>query len=193
MSDPLNPPSPPQPPPPRVDPATGQGAYATGLVVLHTRDEFMLDFIAGFASPPQVVGRVVATPAHLKRMLKALLDNFGRYEKTFGAIPAQPENTRAKAGQVSELYTTLQVADTVLGGTYSNVMSVMHTRDEFIMDFLTNFPPAPKVASRVVVNPTHLRRIISVLGDNLSQFEDKFGKIDDGAPPSEPRALFNLN
>ena len=193
MSDPLNPPSPPQPPPPRVDPATGQGAYATGLVVLHTRDEFMLDFIAGFASPPQVVGRVVATPAHLKRMLKALLDNFGRYEKTFGAIPAQPENTRAKAGQVSDLYAKLQVADTVLGGAYSNAMSVMHTRDEFIMDFLTNFPPASKVASRVVVNPTHLRRIISVLGDNLSQFEDKFGKIDDGAPPSEPRALFNLN
>ena len=194
MNDPLDPPSPPpQPPPPRVDPATSQGAYATGLVVLHTRDEFMLDFIAGFASPPKVVGRVIATPAHLKRMLNALLDNFGRYEKTFGALPVQHGNTRAKAGQVSELYATLQVADTVLGGAYSNVMSVMHTRDEFILDFLTNFPPAPKVASRVVVNPTHLRRIISVLGDNLSQFEDKFGKIDDGAPPSEPRALFNLN
>jgi len=193
MNDPLNHPTPPQPPHPRVDSSTSQGSYATGLVVLHTRDEFMLDFIAGFASPPQVVARVVATPAHLKRMMKALLDNLGRYEKTFGAIPAQPENSRAKAGQVSDLYSMLQVVDTVLGGTYSNAMSVMHTRDEFIMDFLTNFPPASKISSRVVVNPTHLRRIISVLGDNLSQFEDKFGKIDDGAPPSEPRALFNLN
>jgi hypothetical protein len=153
----------------------------------------MLDFIAGFASPPQVVGRVVTTPAHLKRMLKALLDNFGRYEKTFGAISVQPENTRAKAGQVSELYAKLQVVDEVLGGAYSNVMSVMHTRDEFIMDFLTNFPPVSKVTSRVVVNPTHLRRIISVLGDNLSQYEDRFGKIDDGSPPSEPRAMFSLN
>ena len=190
MNDPLDPP---QPLPPRVNPTTSQGAYATGLVVLHTRDEFMLDFIAGFASPPQVVGRVVATPAHLKRMLKALLDNFGRYEKSFGAIPVQPENTRAKAGQVGELYAKLQVMDEVLGGAYSNAMSVMHTRDEFIMDFLTNFPPVSKVTSRVVVNPTHLRRIISVLGDNLSQYEDRFGKIDDGSPPIEPRAMFNLN
>ena len=193
MNDPLDPPSPPQPLPPRVNPATSSGAYATGLVVLHTRDEFMLDFIAGFASPPQVVGRVVATPAHLKRMLKALLDNFGRYEKAFGAIPVQPENTRAKAGQVGELYAKLQVMDEVLGGAYSNAMSVMHTRDEFIMDFLTNFPPISKVTSRVVVNPTHPRRIISVLGDNLSQYEDRFGKIDDGSPPIEPKAMFNLN
>lgn len=192
MNDPTDPP-PSQPPLPRIDPAIRPGAYATGLVVLHTRDEFMLDFIAGFASPPQIVGRVVATPAHLKRMLKALLDNFGRYEQTFGAIPVQPESTRAKAGQVSELYAKLQVVDTVLGGAYSNAMSIMHTRDEFIMDFLTNFPPASKVTSRVVVNPTHLRRIISVLGDNLSQYEDRFGKIDDGSPPTEPRALFSLN
>jgi len=193
VNDPLDPPSPPQPLPPRVNPATSSGAYATGLVVLHTRDEFMLDFIAGFASPPQVVGRVVATPAHLKRMLKALLDNFGRYEKTFGDIPVQPENTRAKAGQVNDLYATLQVGDEMLAGAYSNAMSVMHTHDEFIMDFLTNFPPVSKIASRVVVNPTHLRRIISVLGDNLSQYEDRFGKIDDGSPPIEPRAMFNLN
>ena len=189
MNDPTDPP----PSPPRVDPATSQGAYATGLVVLHTRDEFMLDFIAGFASPPRIVGRVIATPVFLKRMLKALLDNLGRYEQAFGAIPAQPENTRAKAGQVTDLYANLQVAEELLGGAYSNSMSVMHTHDEFIMDFLTTFPPSPKVTSRIVVSPTHLRRIISVVGDNLSQYEDRFGKIDDGTPPSEPRALFCLN
>ncbi len=183
----------PQVPPPQIDPATGQGAYATGLVVIHTRDEFLLDFIAGFATPPQVVGRVIATPVFLKRMLKALLDNIGRYEQTFGVIPAQPANTRAKAGQVNELYAKLQVMDELLGGAYANSMSVMHTHDEFIMDFLTTFPPAPKVTSRVVVSPTHLRRIISVVGDNLSQYEDRYGKIDDGTPPSEPRALFSLN
>ena len=192
MDDPTDQPSP-QVPSPHVDPTTSQGAYATGLVVIHTRDEFLLDFIAGFASPPKIVGRVIATPVFLKRMLKALLDNIVRYEQTFGAIPAQPENTRAKAGQVNDLYAKLQVAGELLGGAYSNSMSVMHTHDEFIMDFLTTFPPAPKVTSRVIVSPTHIRRIISVLGDNLSQYEDRFGKIDDGSPPTEPRALFNLN
>jgi hypothetical protein len=192
VDDPTDRPSP-QVPSPRIDPARSQGAYATGLVVLHTRDEFMLDFIAGFTAPPKIVGRVVATPAYLKRMLKALLDNFGRYERTYGAVSVPPENTRAKAGQVSELYAKLQVADELLGGAYSNAMSVMHTRDEFIMDCMTNFPPSSKVTARLVVSPTHMRRIISVLGDNLSQYEDKFGKIDDGAPPTEQRAMFNLN
>lgn len=192
MDDPTAQPSP-QIPPPRVDLATSQGAYATGLVILHTRDEFMLDFIAGFSNPPQIVGRVIATPPHLKRMLKALMENFGRHEKTFGGVSVQPENTRAQGEQVTDLYSKLQVTDGLLGGAYSNSMSVMHTRDEFIMDFLTNFPPVPKITSRIVVSPTHLRRIISVLGDNLSQYEDRFGKIDDGTPPSEPRALFNLN
>lgn len=180
-------------PQPRIDATTSHGAYATGLVVIHTRDEFLLDFIAGFAAPPRIVGRVITTPPYLKRMVKALLDNLGRYEKAFGAVPAQPENTRAKAGQVNDLYATLQVADELLGGTYSNAMSVMHTRDEFIMDCITNFPPASKVMARLIVSPAHMRRIISVLGDNLSQYEDRFGKIDDGSPPTEPRALFNLN
>jgi len=183
----------PQVPPPQINPTTGQGAYATGLVVIHTRDEFLLDFIAGFATPPQIVGRIITTPVFLKRMLKALLDNIGRYENAYGVIPAQPANSRAKAGQVHELYAKLQVTDELLGGAYANSMSVMHTHDEFIIDFLTTFPPAPKVTSRIVVSPTHLRRIISVVGDNLSQYEDRYGKIDDGTPPSEPRVLFNLN
>ena len=184
-------PSPPTPP--HIDAAISQGAYATGLVVIHTRDEFLLDFIAGFAVPPRIVGRVIATPPYLKRMIKVLLDNLGQYEKSFGAVPVQPENTRAKAGQVSDLYATLQVAAEMLGGAYSNAMSVMHTHDEFIMDCLTNFPPSPKVTARLIVSPAHMRRIISVLGDNLSQYEDRFGRIDDGSPPTEPRAMFNLN
>ena len=187
MTDPTDPPS------PHIDPNTGQGAYATGLVVLHTRDEFMLDFIAGFASPPRIVGRVIVTPPSLKRMLKALLENIGLYEKAFGAISVPPENTRAKAGQVSDLYAKLHVAEELLGGAYSNAMFVMHTRDEFIMDCMTNFPPASKVTARLVVSPAHMRRIISVLGDNLSQYEDRFGKIEDGSPPSEQRLGFSLN
>ena len=140
-----------------------------------------------------MVGRVIATPPNLKRMISAILDNLGKYEHAFGAIASHPDNTRAQPGQVKELYASLQVPEGCLGGAYANGMAVMHTRDEFVMDFLTNFPPTAKVGVRVIVSPSHLRRIIGVLGDNLSQYEDRFGKIDDGTPPSEPRALFNLN
>ncbi len=177
----------------RIDPEVAHGSYATGCVVIHTRDEFLLDFIAAVPPPARIVTRVVLTPAHLKRALSAFLDNFRQYEKRYRAIDLPPENSRANAGQVKDLYSKLEVKDQFLGGTFSNSMSIMHTSEEFVLDFLTNFPPAPKVNARVIVSPTHARRIISILGDNIAQYEDRFGKIDDGLPPPEPRAAFNLN
>ena len=183
----------PQPPSFRIDPATRRGAYATGFIVIHTRDEFILDFVAGFDPPARVVGRIVATPVHLKRILAALLDNAGRYEKTYGPIPAKIESTRAKPGQLNDVYAQLHVSDDVLGGIYANGLAVLHTPHEFIMDFTVNFPPAAKVTARIIVSPPHLRRIISVLGDNISQYEDRFGKVADGVAPTEQRLWFNLN
>jgi hypothetical protein len=189
-SDPL--PSP-TPPPLRIEGTVSQGVYASGLIVIHTRDEFMLDFIAGLDAPARIVRRILTTPAHLKRMLRALLENLGRYEQSYGCIAPQVENSRAKPGQVKDLYGQLQITDEVLGGTFSNGMVIKHSQDVFVMDFVVNFPPASKVNSRVIVSPGHLRRIIGVLGDNLAQYEDRFGKIDDGAPPSEQRIWFSLN
>ncbi len=140
-----------------------------------------------------IVTRVVATPAHLKRALSAFRENFRQYEKRHRSVDLPPENSRASAGQVKDLYTKVQVKDALLGGAFSNSMSIMHTSEEFILDFLTTFPLAPKVNARVNVSPPHARRIINILGDNIAQYEDRFGKIDDGSPPHEPRAAFNLN
>ncbi len=67
------------------------GVYSNQMVVRHTRDEFLLDFIGLF--PPQGVvnARVIVSPGHLKRMIRALKDNLSRYETRFGAvIEAEP-------------------------------------------------------------------------------------------------------
>ena len=182
-SDPAPPSLPPQPP---GDSHLTHGIYSTGLIVIHTHDEFMLDFLSGLDAP-KVVGRVVATPAHAKRMLRALLENFSRYEQTYGAIAPQLENSRANPGQVKDIYSHLHISMQVLGGTFSNGLVVKHTQDVFVMDFTINFPPASKVNARFLASPAHLRRIISVLGDNLSQYEERFGKLDDGgAQPPQP-------
>ncbi len=62
------------------------GVYANQMIVAHSREEFVLDFI--LATPPVAVvnARVIVSPAHAKRILKALADNIARYEATFGAI-----------------------------------------------------------------------------------------------------------
>jgi hypothetical protein len=62
------------------------GVYSNQMMVQHTREEFVLDFINLF--PPQGVvnARVVVSPGHLKRMIRALGENLSRYETRFGPI-----------------------------------------------------------------------------------------------------------
>jgi hypothetical protein len=192
MSDPDSP-SPSQPPQPRFDLPVGQSIYATGLIVIHTRDEFLFDFISGLDTPAKLAGRVLATPPHAKRMLRALLENFGRYEHSYGAVAPQVANSRARPGQVKDIYGQLQISEEILRGAFANGMVVKHTQDVFVMDFTLNFPPSAKVTSRVLVSPAHLRRITGVLGDNIAQYEERFGKIDDGGSPTEQPLWISLN
>jgi hypothetical protein len=68
-----------------------KGRYSNLLRITHTREEFILDFIN--LVPPQgiVTARVVANPAHVKRILRALSANLERYEKTYGVIEDTPD------------------------------------------------------------------------------------------------------
>ena len=62
------------------------GVYANQMMVSHTREEFLIDFINLF--PPQGVvnARVIVSPGHLKRMIRALSENLSRYEARFGPV-----------------------------------------------------------------------------------------------------------
>ena len=68
-----------------------KGRYSNLLRITHTREEFILDFIN--LVPPQgiVTARVVASPGHLKRILRALAVNLERYETTYGVIQDSPD------------------------------------------------------------------------------------------------------
>ncbi len=67
------------------------GAYANNMVVSHTKEEFILDFI--MVAPPTgtVTARVIVSPGHMKRILEALRDNVAKYETSFGAIQIAEE------------------------------------------------------------------------------------------------------
>lgn len=66
------------------------GHYANLLRITHTREEFFLDFVN--LVPPQgiVTSRVITSPAHLKRIVRALAANLERYEQAFGVIQEAP-------------------------------------------------------------------------------------------------------
>ena len=52
-----------------------RGVYANQMVVRHSREEFVLDFIN--VCPPEgiVNARVIVSPGHLKRMVNALAES----------------------------------------------------------------------------------------------------------------------
>jgi hypothetical protein len=67
------------------------GVYSNNMVVTHTKEEFILDFL--MVAPPTgaVTARVIVSPGHMKRILEALRDNISKYEKTFGIIQVAEE------------------------------------------------------------------------------------------------------
>ncbi len=63
-----------------------RGVYANQMAVAHTQEEFVLDFINLFPPGGVVNSRVIVSPGHLKRMIRALQENLGRYEQKFGPV-----------------------------------------------------------------------------------------------------------
>jgi hypothetical protein len=79
----------------QMDAQNATGVYSNLMMISHRKEEFILDFL--FVQPqrtPQgqavanLRARVITTPEHMKRILKAIEENVGRYEQAFGAIQA---------------------------------------------------------------------------------------------------------
>jgi hypothetical protein len=67
------------------------GVYSNNMMVSHTKEEFIMDFM--MVAPPvgTVMSRVIISPGHVKRMISALQDNVQKYEARFGTIQAAEE------------------------------------------------------------------------------------------------------
>ncbi|MFH1890994.1 MAG: DUF3467 domain-containing protein [Candidatus Kuenenbacteria bacterium] len=87
-------------------------------------------------------------------------------------------------GQQKQLQ--IKVSDDVLKGAYANAMQILHTKEEFVLDFM-NLSPHQGVGivnSRVIMSPGHVKRVIAALQDNLKKYESSFGKIEEAQAPS---------
>ncbi len=67
------------------------GRYANMMQVTHTADEFVLDFIAAFAPAGELNARLIVSPRHLKRIIRALEENMRMFEQQFGMIEEAKE------------------------------------------------------------------------------------------------------
>jgi len=65
-----------------------EGTYANLAIITHSHAEFVIDFVNVMPGTPKskVKSRIIFTPQHAKRFMKALIDNIQKYESVNGSI-----------------------------------------------------------------------------------------------------------
>lgn len=65
-----------------------EGIYANLAILTHSQAEFILDFVSIMPGTPKskVKARIIMSPVHAKRLLRALSENVQRFEQENGVI-----------------------------------------------------------------------------------------------------------
>jgi hypothetical protein len=74
----------------------------------------------------------------------------------------------------------LQVDEPIAQGTYSNIVIINPSENEFVFDFAYLQPanPVAKVRSRIISSPRHTKRLLQALQKNLARYEERYGVIE---------------
>ena len=65
-----------------------EGTYANLAIITHSHAEFVVDFVNVMPGTPKskVKNRIILTPFHAKRFMKAMIDNVKKFEAANGSI-----------------------------------------------------------------------------------------------------------
>ena len=65
-----------------------EGCYANLAIITHSHAEFVIDFVNVMPGTPKskVKNRIILTPFHAKRFMKAIADNVKKFEAANGTI-----------------------------------------------------------------------------------------------------------
>ncbi len=65
-----------------------EGQYANLAIITHSHAEFVIDFVNVMPGTPKskVKSRLILTPQHAKRLMRALTENIQKFESTHGPI-----------------------------------------------------------------------------------------------------------
>ncbi len=75
--------------------------------------------------------------------------------------------------------TIITVDTTMENGTYANAATVIHSPNEFLLDFVMILPGGRrKVVSRVILSPAHAKTLSAALAQNVGKYETAYGPID---------------
>jgi hypothetical protein len=71
-----------------INEEVAEGEYANLAIITHSHAEFVIDFVNVMPGTPKsrVKSRIIFTPQHAKRFMKALTENITRFEASNGKI-----------------------------------------------------------------------------------------------------------
>ena len=86
------------------------------------------------------------------------------------------ENQQPQQNQLN-----IEITEEVAEGNYANLAIITHSHTEFIVDFINVMPgmPKSKVKSRIILTPTHAKRLMRALAENIDRYEQEHGEIID--------------
>ena len=92
----------------------------------------------------------------------------------------QEQQPAGSPGQVQ-----VKISDEILRGVYANMVQIGHGPEEFVLDFMNIFPPAGTVNARVIISPSHAKRLAMALQENIKKYEEQFGTISLAVVPDQ--------
>jgi membrane carboxypeptidase/penicillin-binding protein PbpC len=97
----------------------------------------------------------------------------------------QPGQGNPQSASSADRQIQVKVSDKILRGQYANLVQVAHTSEEFVLDFMTVLPPAGQLTARILLSPSHFKRFVRTLQENLQRYEDQFGTIQLAVVPDQ--------
>ena len=79
----------------------------------------------------------------------------------------------------------IELNEEIAEGEYSNLVMIAHSSEEFILDFIRVVPGVAKakVKTRVIISPSHAKRLLAALADNVKRYEAANGPISSNNQP----------
>ncbi len=79
-----------------------EGIYSNLAIITHSNSEFVLDFIRVMPGTPKskVKSRILLTPQHAKKLIRALQDNIDKFESAHGTIEEPSSNSSSDDGGI---------------------------------------------------------------------------------------------
>lgn len=89
-----------------------------------------------------------------------------------------------KTQQAVPMQIQIEVDEATAQGVYANLALISHSENEFVLDFMFIQPqpgpqgqPKAKVRARIISSPSHTKRFLAALAENVGKYEAQFGPV----------------